>query len=330
MNQTISMRKTAITIGRNICLAKAVILLLCIGLSCAAQTHTPHRAPASQVKTIAAIGQDIANLKAKFPQLREFSVAENVRSERLIIAYEYHTHPGRRWDSGPATMAEVPQPDDDGVWLLIEFYDPPTFHDPPSTDQIHTQPTWPRPGSPPDCLEDKEVSFVMLEGKKTSPASGEIWEILKRHGVKPCTAPAPASQVKVIAAIGQDIAKLNAKFPQLSEFSVSKNVLSERLIIDYNYHTRWYHTRHGSRALVPEPDDDGVVFYIDFHDPASRSQNDNQPGDPQDCFEDKEVQFRILQGQKTNPVADEIRKILERHGVKPCAGRTPQRKRRSK
>lgn len=63
------------------------------------------------------------------------------------------------------------------------------------------------------------------------------------------------------------------------------------------------------------------AFYIDFHDPGS--QIDTQSGDPQDCFEDKKVQFRILQGKKTNPVADEIRKILERHGVKPCAGRTP-------
>lgn len=302
-------------------LAKTVVLSLCIGLSCAAQTRTPGTATASQVETIAAIGQDIANLKAKFPQLRGFSVSKNVASERLIIGYDYHTHPGRTWDSGPATMAEVPQPDDDGVWLLIEFYDPPTFHDPPSTDQIHTQPAWPRPSLPPNCFEDKEVSFVMLEGKKTSPASGEIREILKRHGVKPCTGPAPASQVATIVAIGQDIAKLKAKYPQLSEFSVSKNVLSERLIIDYDYHTLWYHIRDVSRTLVPEPDDDGVVFYIDFHDPGS--QIDTQPGDPQDCFEDKKVQFRILQGKKTNPVADEIRKILERHGVKPCPNRTP-------
>ncbi|HEY6249727.1 MAG TPA: hypothetical protein VI685_07180, partial [Candidatus Angelobacter sp.] len=84
MNQTIGMRKTAITIGRNICLTKAVILLLYMGLSCAAQ------APASQVKTIAAIGEDIAKLKAKFPQLREFSVSNNVLSEELVIMYAYH------------------------------------------------------------------------------------------------------------------------------------------------------------------------------------------------------------------------------------------------
>src|SRR5215471_15920761 len=78
--------------GRTMCLANAVILLLGIGSSCAAQTDTPDTAPASQVKIINAIGQDIAKLKAKFPQLREFSVSKNVLSQRLIIRYEYHTH----------------------------------------------------------------------------------------------------------------------------------------------------------------------------------------------------------------------------------------------
>ena len=73
-------------------LAKAIIVLLCVAFSCAAQTETPDTAPASQVTTIAAIGQDIAKLKAKFPQLREFSDSKNVLSQRLIITYDYHTH----------------------------------------------------------------------------------------------------------------------------------------------------------------------------------------------------------------------------------------------
>src|SRR5215813_8983395 len=295
------------------CLTKAVVLLLCMILSCAAQTETPDTAPASQVKTIAAIGQDIAKLKAKFPQLREFSVSNNVLSQRLIITYDYHTH----WvtiNRGRTGSKAGLRPDDDGVWFYIDF------HDPGSTDQIHTQPTLGWPVWPPDCFEDKKVSFLMLEGNKTSPVSGEISEILHRYGVKLCTA--PASQVKIITAIGQDIAKLKAQFPQLRKFSVSKNVRSERLIIDYDYHTHRSHIRGGWRAQVPEPDDDGVWFYIDFHDPASGSQIDTQPGDPQDCFEDKKVQFLILQGDKTRRVSGEIWKILEQHGVKKCADRT--------
>src|SRR5215471_7809262 len=291
-------------------LAKAIIVLLCVAFSCAGQSGTPDTAPASQVKIINAIGQDIANLKAKFPQLREFSVSNNVLSQRLIISYEYHTHIyqiGGSSRSNPWTGSRArawPEPDDDGVWFYIDF------HDPASGSRYDTQ-----PGDPQDCFEDKKVQFSILQGKKTNPVADEIRKILEQHGVKPC--PAPASQIKTIAAIGQDIAQLKAKFPQLREFSVSENVRSERLIIDYDYHTRWLHIGDG-RRLVAEPDDDGVWVYIDFHDPASGSRYDTQPGDPQDCFEDKKVQFSILQGKKTNPVADEIRKILEQHGVKPC------------
>src|SRR5215472_6018921 len=298
-------------------LAKAIIVLLCVAFSCAGQTGTPDTAPANQVKIITAIGQDIAKLKAKFPQLREFSVSKNVLSERLIIRYEYHTHIyqiGGSSRSNPWTGSRARawrEPDDDGVWFYIDF------HDPASTDQIHTVPTLGWPGKPPDCFEDKKVSFLMLEGNKTSPVSGEIRKILHRYGVKLCTA--PASQVKIITAIGQDIANLKAQFPQLRKFSVSKNVLSERLIIDYDYHTHRSQIRGGWRAQVPEPDDDGVWFYIDFHDPASGSQIDTQPGDPQDCFEDKKVQFLILQGDKTRRVSGEIWEILHRHGVKKCA-----------
>src|SRR5215470_6413312 len=294
-------------------LAKAIIVLLCVAFSCAGQSGTPDTAPASQVKTIAAIGQDIANLKAKFPQLREFSVSKDVLSERLIISYEYHTHIyqiGGSSRSNPWTGSRArawPEPDDDGVWLHIDFH-------PGPIDPTEGWPDW-----QPDCFEDKGVSFVIFEGNKTSPASGEIEEILKRHGVKPCTA--PASQVKIISAIGQDIAKLKAKFPQLREFSVSKNVLSERLIINYDYHTHRSQITRGWRAQFPEPDDDGVWLYIDFHDPASPDRIHTRPTWPgwwSDCFEDKGVLFLMREGDKTSSVLGEIREILKRHGVKPC------------
>src|SRR5215470_9945389 len=99
-------------LGRTMCLANAVILLLGIGSSCAARTGTPGTAPASQVKTIIAIGQDIANLKAKFPQLREFSVSKNVLSKELLIEYYYHAHWGPTIDSGPSAWGSRLKPDD--------------------------------------------------------------------------------------------------------------------------------------------------------------------------------------------------------------------------
>src|SRR5215472_9961075 len=165
-------------------LAKAIIVLLCVAFSFAGQSGTPDTAPANKVKIITAIGQDIAKLKAKFPQLREFSVSKDVLSERLIITYEYHTHIyqiGGSSRSNPWTGSRArawPEPDDDGVWFYIDFRLGPK------------DPTLGWPGRPPDCFEDKKVSFLMLEGNKTNPAKHEVEEILKRHGVKPCTAPA--------------------------------------------------------------------------------------------------------------------------------------------
>ena len=140
-----------------------------------AQPSTTHRA--SQIKTIAAIGQDVANLKVSFPQLGQFTVSQNVQSERLTIEYSYHTHRSPRaggWTAG------VPNPDDDGVWFFIDF------HDPKSTAQIHTQPDY-----PDNCLEDKKVSFLILEGKDTKRVSGAIWAILRRHGIKRCSTEHP-------------------------------------------------------------------------------------------------------------------------------------------
>lgn len=128
----------------------------------------------------------------------------------------------------------------------------------------------------------------------------------------------PASQVKTMNAIGQGIANLRDQFPQLREFSVSKNVLSQRLIITYDYHTHRSQIRGGWRRQVPEPDDDGLWFYIDLHDPASTAQIHTQPVMQPYCFEDKQLSFLILEGKKTKPVSDEIWAILKQHGVRPC------------
>jgi len=133
----------------------------------------------------------------------------------------------------------------------------------------------------------------------------------------------PESQVKAIAAIGQDVANLKASFPQLSQFSVSEHVQSEHLKISYGYHT--HRARHvgGWTSGVPNPDDDGVWFYIDFHDPKSTAQIHTQPEYPDNCFEDKKVSFLILEGKDTKPVSGAIWAILRRHGVKRCSEERP-------
>jgi hypothetical protein len=123
--------------------------------------------------TIKAIASDIAGLKTDFPQLRDFSATQNVLFDKLAIDYAYHTH--RHRGSVGGWQAEAPNPDDDGVWLYIDF------HDVDSTAQIHTQPVMPAL-----CFGDKRAAFLLLEGDQMKPLSQRVRAILDAHGVKPC------------------------------------------------------------------------------------------------------------------------------------------------
>ena len=71
-----------------------------------------------------------------------------------------------------------------------------------------------------------------------------------------------------IEAVAGDIAAITTAFPQLRDFSATRNVTIDKLAIDYAYHTHHYTgPRGGWVAHAPNPDDDGVWFYIDLHDP---------------------------------------------------------------
>jgi hypothetical protein len=106
----------------------------------------------------------------------QFSVDEHVHPDRLTIDYNFHTH--RSQQRGGGWTAQVPNPDDDGVWFYINF------HDPNSTAQIDTQPS--QDPTAAQCFEDKRLTFLILEGKDTKSVGGAISGILKRHGVKRC------------------------------------------------------------------------------------------------------------------------------------------------
>ncbi|APV50414.1 hypothetical protein BWI17_12340 [Betaproteobacteria bacterium GR16-43] len=120
-----------------------------------------------------AIARDIEGLKGSYPQLADFSVARNLRIDRLSIDYAYRTHkpePRGGWTSG------VPNPDDDGIWFDIDF------HDPKSTAEKHTQPA----KVVRHCIGELELSFLHLEGTKTKSIMGDVWKILRKHGVTEC------------------------------------------------------------------------------------------------------------------------------------------------
>lgn len=147
------------------------ISLLGIGAILSAAFAAP---PAhSPEATLASIARDIEGVKGEFPQLAEFSAERNLHAGGPSISYAYRTHkpePRGGWTSG------VPNPDEDGIWFYLDF------HDPASTAEIHTQPAS-RGGQ---CLGNMKVSFLILEGTKTSRVSGAIWQILKKHGVADC------------------------------------------------------------------------------------------------------------------------------------------------
>ena len=67
---------------------------------------------------------------------------------------------------------------------------------------------------------------------------------------------------------------------------------------------------------MPNPDDDGVWFYIDFHDPGSMAQIHTQPVVPKGVLGDKRAMVLILEGAETKPLADSIRDVLRKNGVK--------------
>lgn len=139
------------------------------------------RSPRDYAAIMAAVAADIAALKAEFPQLVEFSPESNLDRrdrERPVIDYAYHAyHPqpqeGRRFGGW---SSYVPNPDADGVWFYIAFYDR------ESALQIDTQPAvW-----HPLCLGRKHITFLILDGKKTASPAGPINAILRRHGAKGC------------------------------------------------------------------------------------------------------------------------------------------------
>jgi hypothetical protein len=123
---------------------------------------------------------------------------------------------------------------------------------------------------------------------------------------------------ETIKAIARDIAGLKSEFPQLKNFSLTENIELENLSIEYEFHTHPSKHRGGWTSGVPNPDDDGIWFYIDFHEPGSKAQIHTQPVIPKMCVQDKNVSFLILEEDKTESVSNRIQSILKSHGVKPC------------
>ncbi len=122
----------------------------------------------------------------------------------------------------------------------------------------------------------------------------------------------------VLRQITNDLSNLGNEYPQLRDFSARVEFSPDRLSISYAYHTHEPGRRGGWTAAVPNPDDDGIWFYIDFHDPRSQAQIHTQPVTAPLCLGSRKVSFLILEGKNTKPAGGKIRAILSKHGVANC------------
>lgn len=122
----------------------------------------------------------------------------------------------------------------------------------------------------------------------------------------------------VLKRIAQDIEALRRDYPQLERFSVADDLDIDGLRVSYAYHTHRSARIGGWTAGVPNPDDDGLWFHIDFHDSNSTAQIHTQPMSFPGCIGQKRVSFLILEGTDTKPVGGAIGKILEDRGVTEC------------
>ncbi|MGC4123258.1 MAG: hypothetical protein QM765_53565 [Myxococcales bacterium] len=133
--------------------------------------------------------------------------------------------------------------------------------------------------------------------------------------------PAPATtELKALQAIAAGIERLKKDYPQLEEFQAAKQLLPGTLAIDYAYKTHAPEHSGGWTSGVPNPDPDGLWFYVDVHDPDSTRQIHTQPVTAPLCLGKKRVTFLILEGAKTKSAAAAIGAVLQKSGVTDCKG----------
>ena len=127
--------------------------------------------------------------------------------------------------------------------------------------------------------------------------------------------PVAVTDEEAILAIAKAIEDRRAEFPQLAEFSAAEHCDPARRSITYGHNMPPSTSRGGWTAGVPAPDDDGIWFYIDFHDPSSTEQIHTQPVVAPRHRGDKRVMFLILEGENTRSVVPTFAEIMAAHGV---------------
>ncbi|MEO8554116.1 MAG: hypothetical protein ABI678_29275 [Kofleriaceae bacterium] len=124
------------------------------------------------------------------------------------------------------------------------------------------------------------------------------------------------------ASIAEDLETLRPQFPALREYRGST---AERrdCYISYGWHTHRSQGGAGWAAGVPNPDPDGVWFYIGIYDPAgaeARSQINSQPMTPDWRLGSRKVTFLVLEGEQASGLGAAILDVLSHHGMRTVGG----------
>lgn len=148
-----------------------LIVLAACGTPAAPPATTPAAPPATSDYTAIckAVAGDIERLTRQYPQLGEYRAVDALRHD-CWIDFGWHTHQATHaggWTAG------VPNPDPDGVWFHVGLWDPAT-----GGNQIDTQPMLPN-----WWIGDRRVTFLILEGERTTSVAKELLAILTRHGL---------------------------------------------------------------------------------------------------------------------------------------------------
>ena len=123
---------------------------------------------------------------------------------------------------------------------------------------------------------------------------------------------------KSLQEIARQIQALGSEYPQLADFSKTGLVDLDRLVIEYQFHTHAPQRTGGWTSGVPNPDEDGIWFHIDIHDPDSQAQIHTQPVVRTAITLGKKVALLLmLEGRKNKPAEGRIWEIVERVARNP-------------
>ena len=125
---------------------------------------------------------------------------------------------------------------------------------------------------------------------------------------------------KLCQQIAGDIEALKDRFPQLAEFEPADSIEGGGCRISYAHRCHQAVRRAGWAGGVPNPDPDGLWFYIglwDENDPnEATAQINTQPVMPDWRIGKWRVTFLILQGAGTRSVERELVGVMEKYGMR--------------